>query len=381
MKKDAIIFGAGNWGQLAFFYYKEKCNILCYVDNNCDLWGKEINGIKINSPEILKNANVTVIIANKKHCSLIKKQLLDEYKKDEVIIFEVSEVPEILQKEKQKEDEMIVSFSGGLGNQMFQYALYLYLKENRLNVAADLSHYILFEVMPFQLENVFKKIRLRRCSTQLKNKYLGNEKLQIIEEGIENNTRNFMKIDITSSSIGYIRGFFQTPYYADMVKAELLKDFSFDLPNDVHLQEILQQIESKNSVSVHVRRGDYLKAKAQIIFGNICTENYYVKAFDIIEKNVKDPFYVFFSDDINWVQSKLRKKNAIYINSKDFEEYQDWYDMYLMSKCQNNIICNSTFSWWGAWLNQNSRKLVIAPNKWVNYDSLNDICPPEWIRI
>lgn len=89
--------------------------------------------------------------------------------------------------------------------------------------------------------------------------------------------------------------------------------------------------------------------------------------------------FVFFSDDIKWVKEHLPMRNAVYVTKDLFNIYEDWYDMYLMSRCRNNIIANSTFSWWGAWLNSNTEKYVIAPQKWTNKVGSCEVCPTEWI--
>ena len=91
--------------------------------------------------------------------------------------------------------------------------------------------------------------------------------------------------------------------------------------------------------------------------------------------------FIFFSNDMEWVKRNYNIENAIYVNSTLFDNYQDWYDMYLMSMCKHNIIANSTFSWWGAWLNSNKEKIVIAPNKWVNLCDYKDIYPDDWIKM
>ena len=88
-----------------------------------------------------------------------------------------------------------------------------------------------------------------------------------------------------------------------------------------------------------------------------------------------------FSDDIEWVKKNYGMQNVIYVEPKKFQKFNDWYDMYLMSMCKHNIIANSTFSWWGAWLNNHEKKIVIAPQKWFAQDALLDICPVDWVRL
>ena len=114
--------------------------------------------------------------------------------------------------------------------------------------------------------------------------------------------------------------------------------------------------------------------------GDVCTEAYYNKAMDYMEQRLGNCQFYFFSDDIEWVKEHYRKSNALYIESNMFERYQNWFDMCLMSFCSHHIIANSTYSWWGAWLNPRE-KIVIAPKTWARSKNFADICPVEWIRM
>lgn len=149
----------------------------------------------------------------------------------------------------------------------------------------------------------------------------------------------------------------------------------------VQVEKYLELMEKRNAVAVHVRRGDYLSKENNNIFGNICTDAYYLQAIETMARMVENPLFIFFSNEIEWVRKNFPINDAIYVCQSDFNAYEDWYDLYLMSKCKHNIIANSSFSWWGAWLNNYKNRQVIAPQKWVNYDALTDICPEEWIRI
>ena len=100
-----------------------------------------------------------------------------------------------------------------------------------------------------------------------------------------------------------------------------------------------------------------------------------------MREHIPDCCFCFFSDDIEWVKVNYAMSNDVCIEKDMFDSYEDWYDMYLMSICSHNIIANSTFSWWGAWLNQNEDKTVIAPQKWLNGCDYIDIYPPEWITM
>ncbi len=113
----------------------------------------------------------------------------------------------------------------------------------------------------------------------------------------------------------------------------------------------------------------------------ICTKDYYLRAIEYIRKIEPNSKLIFFSDDLEWVKDNFDIPNAIYCSKNLFEHYEDWYDMYLMSKCRHNIIANSSFSWWGAWLNQNKEKIIVAPSKWIRYAKTPDIWCEGWVSL
>ena len=117
----------------------------------------------------------------------------------------------------------------------------------------------------------------------------------------------------------------------------------------------------------------------KILYSNICTIDYYKKAIDFLQNKEKDLYFYIFSDDMDWVKNNISISNALYIDWNKSEN--SWQDMYLMSQCKHNIIANSTFSWWGAWLNQNPNKLIIAPKKFLNTIETPDLIPSDWIKL
>lgn len=388
MQKKIYIWGAGKYGDMAYIYYKDDCEILGYIDSMPEKCGTFKNGIPIYPPSALKNQIVTVVIAVKNNEG-IEEMLRQEYKIRSISYFYCMEkaVSEIgndeCMKEVLKRDSIIVHFSGGLGNQMFQYALmknYLLKKEN---VFADVSYYQLAEGGIFQLTDVFRNIKTKSCDAgqkyRLVKKYLDGdiEGKFIVDSEI--------KYDIDKSVLdmktGFVKGLHQNYYIASLIREYLLQDFQFDLSADRQLRKWCESMRAQNNiVSVHVRRGDYLSDKYRNALGDVCTEVYYNKAMDYMEQRVEDCRFYFFSDDIEWVKEHYKRSNAVYIESNMFAEYQNWYDMCLMSFCSHHIIANSTYSWWGAWLNPR-KKIVIAPKDWSRTKNFADICPAEWIRI
>lgn len=382
MSKEAVIFGAGEWGRVAYHYYSKSIKILCYVDNDKTIWNTWLNDIQICSPDILKERKYSVIIASKYFEDAIKKQLLEDYGIDKVIVFEIREKTQELYYEVSKfkaEDELIIAFKQGLGNQMFQYALYrVFLKQGK-RARVDLSAYAKPDMMPFELDDVFPNITLSYCKPQLKDYYLKDSNKTYIEGIPQGENREMYSNTLLEMEFGYVDGWHISYKYPELVKAELLEEFKFSYQKSKELKELKNFFNKNVVVGIHVRRGDYLSSKYRRELGSICSEEYYLKAIEYIRNKCPKLKLCFFSDDIEWVKNKFKDENAIYIEKCMFEEYHNWYDLYLMSLCTHNIIPNSTFGWWGAWLNQNTNKIVIAPKKFKNSSDVKDWYPPEWI--
>lgn len=135
----------------------------------------------------------------------------------------------------------------------------------------------------------------------------------------------------------------------------------------------------EQSVSVHVRRGDYQTPGHYERLGCICTEAYYRNAAELMKKKVGNPKFYVFSDEPEWVKAHLRLGDTTFV---DWNRGNDsWQDMLLMRHCRHNIVCNSSFSWWGAWLNDNQGKIVVAPDRWFGKNDHPDIVPEGWLRV
>ncbi len=383
IKREIAIFGAGEWGRIAYYYYKESCEIACYIDNDETIWGKDVNGIKVCSPDILKDSKYTVVIANKRYEEEIKKQLLSDYDIRGVISFRIEEkMQELYRKDTDSsgKEELIVAFSHGLGNQMFQYAFYKNLLKQGRNVKADLSAYIKPDMMPFELPYVFPSIKLEYCNPDTKERYLQERQDKVyIEEPPKGDVKVTYRQELLEMESGYIEGFHCSYRYPEIIRQELLKDFTFPYQKNEKLCELKELLEQRETVGVHIRRGDFLNPKYRREIGSICTDEYYAQAIAYIKKACPNAVFCFFSNDMEWVKSNMKEENATYIEKDMFTEYGDWYDMFLMSMCKHNIIPNSTFGWWGAWLNRNPDKIVIAPKRWRNRWEAVDWCPPEWV--
>lgn len=388
MNKKVIIFGAGIWGRMAYYYYKDKCEIECFVDNSNDLWGKKIEGVSVRAPRIIGQIDlrdVRIVIANKWQSRQIFEQLYEQFGISECIIFSMETVVEEYaapDKEDDTNDECIINYKGGLGNQMFQYALARCFMAKGRYVTGDVSSYYQIEAPEFILEDVFPAVSIKKCNVTLRKRYKRNDSFCIIEPNSWTIDKMEADFSIFELEKGYFEGYWQSAKYIGLVEKELRKDFKFADRMEEKLCRLSEKIiGSGNAVSIHIRRGDYLTGINKRCYGNICTDEYYKKAIKYINDNVKDPVFYFFSNDIEWARNKYGYLKAVYISEKVFDYYEDWYDMFLMSCCKHNIIANSTFSWWGAWLNQNKEKIVMAPKRWVNSCDYKDIYPKEWVQI
>jgi len=175
----------------------------------------------------------------------------------------------------------------------------------------------------------------------------------------------------------YISGYFQTDLYFRDIAEKIKSDIHFDNIDDYEILKFKNKMHLIESVSIHVRLTDYLKHPD--VYGHICTPDYYMRAIDLIKEKVSNPVFFLFSDDVDGAQNLFKDVKMYPIDINHGEK--SYLDMYLMSQCKYHIVANSSFSWWGAWLGQNSDKIVIAPKIWANNAEMPDVCPKEWIRL
>lgn len=285
----------------------------------------------------------------------------------------------------------LVTLSGGLGNQMFQYAFYLslkmhdekvYLYKNKILNNADHNGYELERL--FHVEKVYDG---KRMTNLLLKKGIGNIMKHILfpvkvrERIIHDYSAYGDWLNRTPWYGVHLVGYWQSECYFERVSDVVRNSFSFDkqLLNE-RTKSCFESMCSVNAISLHVRRGDYLLAENVGSLGNICDKRYYQIAMDVINEKVENPVFYVFSDDIKWtIENIPLPENAVFV---DWNRRQDsWQDMFLMSSCKHNIIANSSFSWWGAWLNNNENKSVIAPALWIRNTPAPNVAPSSWIRI
>lgn len=279
----------------------------------------------------------------------------------------------------------IVQILGGLGNQMFQYAFYKALKtQSNEEVKIDISEFEGYELHNgFELDRIFNIdeniIATKEEINQFKDNYLlfkYRKKIGLLKKSHLMEEKNFFYDEnLFNKKNGYFQGYWQSYKYFEKIKKKLLKDFKFEVELNEKNKKILKKIKNFNSCSIHVRRGDYLNHPS---FGGICEKEYYLKSIKKIKEIYPSIQFFIFSNDIKWCKENLKLNEAHYIDWNIGKE--SYLDMYLMSQCKNNIIANSSFSWWGAWLNNNTDKCVIAPKKWVNKRIDYSLVPQDWLR-
>ena len=175
----------------------------------------------------------------------------------------------------------------------------------------------------------------------------------------------------------YIRGYWQNEKYFKDIGPIIRKEFTFKYRLDKTALSLVRKIEATNSVSLHFRRTDYVGKEVE----KVCQHSYYYKALAIISHKISNPHLFIFSDDIQWVKENFFTGfPATYVDDT-YTSGEGWKDMLLMSKCKHNIIANSSFSWWGAWLNPNHEKIIVTPGEWNFKKNINSIVPEKWNKV
>lgn len=305
---------------------------------------------------------------------------------------------------------IIIRLQGGLGNQMFQYALgrHLSLKNNcqlKLDLSLLLDHssksdkavHRNFELDVFDLdlqfaekEEVISIVGSRSKSVLGKVKNLTLNKLGLRKYKIEKD-RSFAPSILKTPSGHCLSGGWQSPRYFEEIESTIRKDFQFtkDVSDSTEYKNYQAAISKGINIGVHVRRGDYISNKYYNDLLGVQPLAYYYNSLKMIKQKVSEISNVFvFSDDIDWcMENFMFDEKAIFVKN-DRSKVGAARDLSLLAQCQHHVISNSTFSWWGAWLSQTEKKVVVAPKNWVSPKYLNnktinakDIIPNNWIRL
>jgi hypothetical protein len=293
---------------------------------------------------------------------------------------------------------MIVSqIIGGLGNQMFQYAAGFALANQRnQTLALDISGFLSYQRHNgFELTRIFSIDSKIASDGDLKHtlnwqaispvkRLLLSPKFSFLRNGgwvVEPYFNHWEGLNQAPMD-AYLVGYWQSEKYFKSIESAIRKNFSFKLPMSQLNQNIANLITKSNAVSLHVRRGDYATNASALAVHGLCTIKYYQEAIQLIAQQVKKPHFFIFSDDLLWVKGNLRiNYPTTYVDHNTGAE--SYNDMRLMSLCKHHIIANSSFSWWGAWLNTNSDKIVVRPQNWFSDINKNtkDLLPDSWISL
>lgn len=290
-------------------------------------------------------------------------------------------------------NSIIIKLQGGLGNQLFQYALgRSLLLSCKKKVKYDISWFKNQIERDYQLDrlntvidlvddNELRKLRrIKIWGGKLSflnklNKIYGYNLIR--ESGLE-----FDPNILQTIAPAYIDGHWMSEKYFFKIVTQLREEMR---PKDKPTGEnskILEAISRQEAVAVHIRRGDYIQERKTNKFHGTATIDYYQKATQHILEKIASPVFYLFSDDLDWVKENIKiPAQTIFVSQNGVNKPQE--DLRLMYSCKHHIIANSTFSWWGAWLNANSKKIVIAPYQWFADKEINtkDLFPAEWIKM
>ena len=279
---------------------------------------------------------------------------------------------------------IIIKIKGGLGNQLFQYAVGRAVAlHHKSPLKLDLTMFKTYELHKYLLdqfaiqadmatENEISELKggnnllfsaLRKAGLVKRKSYLKEKRSSYFDASV------FQNDDV------YLDGYWQNELYFSGIRELLLRELASISSMSDEGYAYWECIKKSKSVSLHIRRGNYLKLKNV----NVLDVDYYMKAVDYLRKSIEKPTFFIFSDDLEWCKNSLGfLDNCVFVDRTKTEID----DLKLMSFCQHNIIANSSFSWWGAWLNQNSKKTVIAPKDWLlNDPGSSNVILSDWVKL
>ncbi|MFH0816512.1 MAG: alpha-1,2-fucosyltransferase [Methanobacteriota archaeon] len=280
---------------------------------------------------------------------------------------------------------IIARLRGGLGNQMFQYALGRHLAlKNGAPLLLDLTELESTKLRKYELGffNIAAKTisdyQIGHFARWGRNLRLGLDSKRWAETKEQSKFFDPRVLELRGDV--YLDGYWQSEKYFNGIRDTIREDFTFKTEPDPSNEKMLEQIRRSNSVCLHVRRGDYVADQITNRFHGTCGLDYYREAANSIKARVPDAQFFVFSDDLDWASANMNldgRSTIVGVNGTD----KGVDDMRLMSNCKHFIIANSSFSWWGAWLSKNPGKIVCAPKRWFREADEGDIIPESWVRI
>lgn len=300
---------------------------------------------------------------------------------------------------------IIVRLIGGLGNQMFQYALGRTLAERQSTLLKlDLSAFEEYKLHRYGLHcfKVWQHLAtaeeliafgredrlLRHAGLSLRvgwrlvrrfQKSAGDSRDKRL---IEENGLGFAPSVLEATGDLYLDGYWQSEKYFAEIRDILTREFGFVYDQDEENRAVAGQIQGCEAVAVHIRRGDYVSSTSSNSIHSLCPVSYYRRAIQEVLRRRPESRFFAFSDDPEWIRQNLAIDQSLTVVDHN-DASRNFEDLRLMSLCQHNIIANSSFSWWGAWLNRNPEKVVVAPKTWYRDPNLDttDLIPESWIRL
>lgn len=298
----------------------------------------------------------------------------------------------------------IVKFKGGMGNQMFQYAFLRHLQicYQQTDVKADFSYFSQCEEDKIRIPRIMEMKATCDVATEQELKsllhfipcgeVLGLKYRLMVGLQAKLNARYYFEKNRAYREVhkllkyDYFDGYWQSWRYLEPIRGVLLEEFKPKGKLNEKTLRMVKKLSDCNSVFLGVRRGDYISDKQSLAHYGDCDLDYYKRAVKLIQEKVEKPVFVFFSNDIKWVKENLNEQTLdckgvefIYRNEEDI--FNDFEELFVMASCKHAVIANSTFHFWGAWLIENSNKIVIAPKDWFKDDKPIDIVPDSWIRL
>lgn len=274
--------------------------------------------------------------------------------------------------------KVIVNIACGLANRMFQYSYYLYLKKLGYDVWVDFYRTAKLEHENVAWNSIFPNAPIQQASawdvflmgggsnlvSRMRRRYLPFtchvKTLSAFEAPLPEKSGNSV----------YMMGVFQNAKMVETVYNEVLDVFAFQPFADAYNLSLMREMQSCESVAIHVRKGkDY---QARIWYQETCPVEYYQKAIRLMKEKIPHPKFYVFADNKEWVKENFNDFDYTLVEGNPIAGYGSHYDMQLMSLCRHNILSNSTYSWWGAFLNRNPDKTVVLPDIWFNPESCQE---------
>lgn len=290
---------------------------------------------------------------------------------------------------------IIIRLKGGLGNQLFQYALGRAIAERSgRELKLDVSSYASDALRAFRLQHLSIRAQLatpaeiealnppkahylRWCAVRIRQALSPRRRHSYIKE----RAFAFDPEVLDADGPVYLNGYWQSPRYFADVEATLAEEFRPHEALPAAAAELAEEMNRANAVSLHVRRGDYVSNPQALKLHGALALAYYERATTWVAERIDTPHFYVFSDAPDWVRAHLRIAGTTTFVAERCSN-ADFHDLTLMSRCRHHVLANSSFSWWGAWLNRSPDSLVVAPQRWFQAPiDTRDLLPPEWARL